>query len=90
MRDRYISFDGLQCDENANQIVSTIRDYMDKVDKEDKWRRYFEMKFAEQQHMGVDDLFFVGSQMNALYDFFSTIEEKASAELLYRVEQECC
>ena len=90
MRDRYISFDGLQCDENANQIVSTIRDYLDKVDKEDKWRRYFEMKFTEQQRMGVDDLFFVGSQMNALYDFFSAIEEKAGAELLYRVEQECC
>ena len=90
MRDRYISFDGLQCDENANQIVSTIRDYMGKVDKEDKWRRYFEMKFDEQQRMGVDDLFFVGSQMNALYDFFSASEEKTGAELLYRVEQECC
>ncbi len=90
VRDRYISFEGLECDENAIKIVDTIRHYMNRVDEQDRWYRYFEMKFGEQRRMGVDDLFFVGSQMNALYDFFAEIADEATAELLYQVEQECC
>lgn len=69
-RDRYISFEGLECDENAINIVDTIRHYVTHTEAGDRWRNYFEMMFTEQQRMKVDDLFFVGSQMNALYDFF--------------------
>lgn len=89
-RDRYISFEGLECDDNALRIVDTIRYHVATAEPADRWRQYFEMKFAEQRRMNVDDLFFVGSQMNTLYEFFSETADEVIKALLYQVEQECC
>jgi hypothetical protein len=89
-RDRYVSFDGLECDRNASEIIATIRRYMALPDGGGKWGKYFTNKFAEQRQMGTDELFFVGSQMNNLYAFFEEIGDEVAMELLYQVEQECC
>lgn len=89
-RDRYISFEGLECDRNASEIIATIRRHMALPDGGGRWGKYFTTKFAEQQQMGTDELFFVGSQMNNLYTFFEEIGDEAASELLYQVEQECC
>jgi len=89
-RDRYISFEGLECDHHATQILCAIRLHLKQLLPSDKWQNYFAMKFGEQQRMGTDDLFFVGSQMNTLYDFFEEMDDETTGELLYQVEQECC
>lgn len=89
-RDRYITFEGLECDENAAAIVSAIHRHIGGDGGASRWGDYFRMKFVEQQRLGVDDLFFVGSQMNNLFDFFAVCEDEAALELLYQVEQECC
>lgn len=34
--------------------------------------------------------FFVGSQMNNIYAFFSERSDEEALALLYQVEQECC
>ncbi len=89
-RDRYISFEGLECDHHATQIIAAIRNHLAHDSAPEKWQNYFLIKFAEQQRMGTDDLFFIGSQMNTLYDFFAELADKETGELLYQVEQECC
>jgi hypothetical protein len=89
-RDRYISFEGLECDENAIRIVASIHGHLQAGHGGEKWHNYFTLKFSEQQRMATDELFFVGSQMNTLYDFFSEVGDGNSARLLYQVEQECC
>jgi len=89
-RDRYISFDGLECDTNATRVVDTIRDYIGDPAHAGKWTDYFTKKLAEKKRLGVDDLFFVGSQVNTIYLFLDEIGDQATHELLYQVEQECC
>jgi hypothetical protein len=88
--DRYLSFEGLECDRNATQIMSAVRHHLEHDATPQQWQNYFAMKFGEQQRMGTDDLFFVGSQMNTLYAFFEELADEAARELLYQVEQECC
>jgi len=89
-RDRYISFDGLECDTNATKLVETIRQYIASATPAQQWADYFTSKLEEKKRLGVDDLFFVGSQLNNLYAFFEELNDEPSRELLYQVEQECC
>ena len=89
-RDRYITFDGLDCDTNATTIVAVIKQHIDDGDGAQPWRDYFYKKFIEQERLGVDDLFFVGSQMNNLFAYLDDCGDTQNHALLYQVEQECC
>lgn len=89
-RDRYLTFAGLGCDENAAAIVKTIHRHIGGAAAASRWGDYFKMKFEEQRRLGVDDLFFVGSQMNNLFEFFAECKDDVALRLLYQVEQECC
>ena len=89
-RDRYVTFNGLDCDANADRVMAFVNEQLAQLEKDDRWIGYFDGKFAEQQRMGVDNLFFVGSQMNVLRAFFEEQDNEAAIELLYQVEQECC
>lgn len=89
-RDRYVTFEGLDCDGNAAKVVEAIRNHIVDPAAAGKWSEYFHAKFGEQERLGVDDLFFVGSQMNNLFTFFEELGDKESLDLLYQVEQECC
>lgn len=89
-RDRYITFEGLDCDANASRIVTTIRQAIDSDALPDKWTDYFSKKLQEKERLGVDDLFFIGSQVNTIYALLEEIDDQETHELLYQVEQECC
>ncbi len=88
--DRYISFEGLDCDADADVIVERINQLVADRDRSGKWGEYFAGKMEEQRRMGVDNLFFVGSQLNNIYALFEACEEDGAGELLYKIEQECC
>ena len=89
-RDRYITFEGLDCDANASRIVTTIRHAIDSATLPGNWMDYFSKKLQEKERLGVDDLFFVGSQVNTIYALLDEIDDQETHELLYQVEQECC
>jgi hypothetical protein len=89
-RDRYVTFDGLNCDSNATLLIAAIHRHISTPGKAGRWGDYFTTKFTEQQRLGVDDLFFIGSQMNNLFEFFAACEDPEALALLYQVEQECC
>ncbi len=86
-RDRYTTFEGLSCDVNASKVVAFISHH---ISEPGNWADYFSAKFAEQKRLAVDDLFFVGSQMNNIHDFFTERGDEEALALLYQVEQECC
>lgn len=90
VRDRYITFDGLDCDQNASKLVELIRHYIQNSGGAEHWARYFEGKLQEKERLHVDDLFFIGSQMNNVYAFFDELDDAEAHCLLYQVEQECC
>lgn len=89
-RDRYVTFDGLDCDTNARKVVDYIRRYIDEFSGKSPWADYFQSKLQENQRLGLDELFFVGSQMNNIYSFFADVGNEEINALLYQVEQECC
>lgn len=88
--DRYISFCGIDCDRNANELIDRLKQHLKALPAESKWRAYFEMKFEQQQRMAYDNLFYVGCQVNALYEFFDSVQDRESRALLQQVEEECC
>lgn len=90
VRDRYITFTGLDCDTNASKLVDIIRHYIQNRDGSEQWASYFEGKLQEKERLHVDDLFFIGSQMNNVYAFFDELGDTEAHDLLYQVEQECC
>ncbi len=90
LRDRYLTFDGLDCDRNAAAIVALIRQHIAAPTNAGPWADYFTRKFEEQKRMGTDDLFLVGSQINALYALFEACDDQEAVDLVYQVEQECC
>jgi N(2)-fixation sustaining protein CowN len=88
--DRYISFEGIECDDYARRIYQTIRDCIGEVDRPSPWQSYFERKMAEIERMGQDELFFVGSQVNYIRELFVFYGCQDALVLLDKVEDECC
>ncbi len=88
--DRYVSFDGLDCDQRAQRLVAMVREHIALLGGQSHWYGYFQTKLAEAKHRGHDELFFVGSQVNALRELFATAEDPCGNDLLEALEEECC
>lgn len=88
--DRYISFSGIACDENADKLITLLETNLSANHGSAQWQEYFNNKRVEQKRMKLDNLNLVGSQVNPLYEYFSECEDKEALDLLYKIEQECC
>ncbi len=51
---------------------------------------YLTQKLMEQQQRNQDDLHFVHSQVNVLFDYFRGTGDFTGMQLLEGIEQECC
>lgn len=89
-RDRYVSFQGLDCDQKARQVVDFIEQYVAQPPHPSRWLEYFQMKLANRQALGQDELYFVGSQVNAIRSLFAEYQNEVALTLLEQVEEECC
>ena len=88
--DRYVTFQGLDCDSNAEQILQYIQDCLAPSHPVTPWQDYFRLKLKQRQALGQDALFFVGSQISQIRELFETYNASAGLELLEQVEEECC
>lgn len=88
--DRYVSFEGIECDACARRLVAHIRDCIEDVGRPSPWQSYFQVKLAEVARRGQDELYFVGSQVNAIRELFAHDEHGEALELLDWIEEECC
>ncbi len=89
-KDRYISFCGLECDQRATDFMKRIEQHLVAKTGATPWIDYFTHKLSEKEKMGVDDLFFIGAQMNTLNEYLEQIEDETGLEQLWYLEQECC
>ncbi|MFD2015777.1 N(2)-fixation sustaining protein CowN [Vibrio olivae] len=74
--DRYISFCNIDCDNNANLLVSMLEHHLTANHGHAQWHSYFENKRQEQANMQRDNLNFVGNQLNMLYEYFVNVRIK--------------
>ncbi|WP_138470699.1 N(2)-fixation sustaining protein CowN [Poseidonocella sp. HB161398] len=86
--DRYVSFCGLDCDGDARRMMLHLDAAM--AQGASKWRDYFRKKLAEKTKMGVDDLFFVGAQVNCLRAYLEEAADGPGLALLDQLEETCC
>ncbi len=88
--DRYISFDGIDCDGNARILMSYIRRHIDTPEKTNKFWEYFKQKAEGGSGPKPDDLFLIHSNLNQIRELFELYEDEESLALLDLVEIECC
>jgi len=88
--DRYVSFCGIECDQQAAALMAHLESCLARADVDERWRNYFRMKLEQKRTMGHDHLFFIGAQMNNLYEFFDVMADEEAQQKLWRIEQECC
>ena len=89
-RDRYVSFNGIDCNGNASRIMALIERNMAESEKSGPFWEYFMAKRKPRSGPPPDDLFLVHCHLNQIREFF---EERADAEalaLLSQLEEECC
>lgn len=88
--DRYLSFKGLDCDENARQLMQCIDRQLAIPGHSNEFWDYFNKKRAGNSVSTPDDLFLIHSNINQLRELFETWDDAASMELLVKLEEECC
>jgi hypothetical protein len=88
--DRYVSFDGIDCNGNARRVMALIERILAESENNSPFWEYFTAKRKSRSGPPPDDLFLVHCHINQIRELF---EERADAEalaLLSRLEEECC
>ncbi|AFZ43790.1 hypothetical protein PCC7418_1607 [Halothece sp. PCC 7418] len=88
--DRYVSFEGIDCDGKSKRLLSYIEQYLASPPHESPWLDYFRQKLRDREALGQDELYFVGSQINPMRSLFEEYNDNEALVLLQQVEEECC
>ncbi|MEO0532651.1 MAG: N(2)-fixation sustaining protein CowN [Cyanobacteria bacterium P01_A01_bin.123] len=87
---RYISFEGTDCDAKSRCIISYVKQYADNPPHPSPWSEYFRGKLKNSLALGQDELFVVCSQMNNVRSLFEEYEDAEALNVLEQVEEDCC
>ena len=88
--DRYLSFDGIDCNGNAHIVMALIECHLAESGQNGPFWEYFAAKRKPRSGPPPDDLFLVHCHINQIRELF---EERADAQalaLLSLLEEECC
>jgi hypothetical protein len=88
--DRYVSFDGIDCDGNARRVMACIERHLAIPGRKDAFWDYFARKRAGGSGPRPDDLFLIHSNINQVRELFETWQDEEAMTLLVRLEEECC
>ena len=88
--DRYVSFDGIDCDGNARKIMELIDRHLDIPGRNNAFWEHFAKKRTGGSGPKPDDLFLIHSNINQVREFFETWEDEEALRLLEQLEEECC
>lgn len=91
--DRYVSFEGIDCDGNAALCIEHITRLAHGPAKGNPFWQQFLQKVARSQNgdTGVGDaLFLVHANINVIRELFEDCEDAAAQALLETLEMECC
>ena len=88
--DRYISFDGIDCDGNARAVMQAIEKHLVIAERNNAFWDYFMKKRAGGSGPKPDDLFLIHSNINQVRELFETWQDEEAMALLVLLEEECC
>ena len=88
--DRYVSFDGIDCDGNARRVMDAILQLLEKPGRSNAFWDYFMRKRAEGSGPLPDDLFLIHSNINQVRELFESWDDEPGMALLEQLEEECC
>lgn len=88
--DRYLSFEGIDCDGNAARIMAFIDRHMAIPERKTLFWEHFAEKRAGKLGVKPDDLFLVHSNINQIRELFEEWKDEEALALLEQVEEECC
>ena len=88
--DRYVSFDGIDCDGNARLVMAAIERLLDLPGRSNAFWEYFMKKRAGGSGPKPDDLFLIHSNINQVRELFESWDDEAAMTLLVQLEEECC
>jgi len=94
--DRYISYQGIDCEGNSKRLMALLLRHIDDPAKSNLfWDRFKEkLALAGQPKAGggqhPDELFLIHTYINNLFEFFEEVEDEAALALLDQIERECC
>jgi len=88
--DRYVSFEGIDCDGNARELMAHIERLLDLPGRSNAFWEYFMKKRAGGSGPKPDDLFLLHSNINQVRELLETWDDAAAMALLTRLEEECC
>lgn len=88
--DRYVSFEGIDCEGNARRIMEHIDRLIAEPGLNNVFWDYFMKKRQGGSGPKPDDLFLIHSNINQIRDLFDTSGDEAAIALLVQIEEECC
>ncbi|MDD5365281.1 MAG: N(2)-fixation sustaining protein CowN [Gallionellaceae bacterium] len=88
--DRYVSFQGIDCDSNARQIMACIDRHLALPGRCNAFWEYFGKKRSGGSGPKPDELFLIHSNINQVRELFETWEDREALHLLALLEEECC
>ncbi|NJL01846.1 MAG: N(2)-fixation sustaining protein CowN [Spirulinaceae cyanobacterium RM2_2_10] len=88
--DRYVSFQGIDCEGDACTILKRVRAYASERARASAWADYLAARLAQQVALGQDDLFFVCSQVNPIRALLQERGDRQALDLLEHIEEDCC
>jgi hypothetical protein len=88
--DRYVSFNGIDCNGNASRVMALIERNLAESEKSGPFWEYFMSKRKPRSGPPPDDLFLVHCHLNQIREFFEERADAEALELLSQLEEECC
>lgn len=88
--DRYVTFEGIDCDGNARRLMALIDGHLTDPGKGNAFWDYFQKKRAGGSGPKPDDLFLIHSNINQIRDFLEDCADEEGLALLMQIEEECC
>ena len=89
--DRYVSYEGIECEKNAQQLVVMLRRHIDDPEKNNPfWEKIQGLLADAESGKGRDFLFLIHCYINNLQELFEQYEDREALSLLRKIEVECC
>ena len=88
--DRYISFEGIDCDGNADLVMAHIERLIQQPDRNNAFWDYFMNKRTGGSGPKPDSLFLIHSNINQVRELFEECQDQEALDLLFTLEEECC
>jgi N(2)-fixation sustaining protein CowN len=93
---RYVSFIGINGNENSRVLVGMLRRHIDEPERTNLfWERFKEKldKVGAPDKTGgrcLDELFLIHSYINDIRELFETYDDRDALKLLEQIEEESC